>query len=59
LGEITRPLDLFSDAARGEICRASLSMVEAIARLCHPGGIEIGFDAGPEASAEARPVHAL
>jgi hypothetical protein len=27
-------------------------MVEAIARLCHPGGIEIAFDAGPEASAE-------
>ena len=27
-------------------------MVEAIARLCHPGGIEIGFDQGPEASAE-------
>lgn len=27
-------------------------MVEAIAKLCHPGGIEIEFDAGPEASAE-------
>jgi Domain of unknown function(DUF2779) len=27
-------------------------MVEAIARLCHPEGIEIGFDKGPEASAE-------
>src|SRR6476619_2916198 len=31
-------------------------MVEAIARLCHPDGIEIGFDAGPEASAEATMV---
>jgi hypothetical protein len=27
-------------------------MVEAIAKLCHPGGIEIGFDEGPELSAE-------
>ncbi|CAN5548502.1 hypothetical protein BH20VER3_BH20VER3_02190 [soil metagenome] len=27
-------------------------MVEAIARLCHPDGIEIGFDKGAEASAE-------
>jgi hypothetical protein len=27
-------------------------MVEAIARLRHPGGIEIGFDGGPEVSAE-------
>lgn len=27
-------------------------MVEAIAKLCHPGGVEIGFDKGPEASAE-------
>src|SRR5438093_6873359 len=26
-------------------------MVEAIARLCHPGGIEIGFEGGPEPSA--------
>ena len=27
-------------------------MVEAIARLCYPGAVEVGFDAGPEASAE-------
>src|SRR5947207_8072525 len=27
-------------------------MVEAIAKLCHPDGIEIGFDGGPELSAE-------
>jgi len=27
-------------------------MVEAIARLCYPGAIEVGFDAGPEASFE-------
>ncbi len=27
-------------------------MVEAIARLCHPGGIEIGFDGGPEPSTQ-------
>jgi hypothetical protein len=27
-------------------------MVEAIARLCHPDGIEIGFDHGPDASAQ-------
>src|SRR5438105_14208537 len=27
-------------------------MVEAIGRLCHPGGIEIGFEGGPEPSAQ-------
>src|SRR6266481_5497632 len=27
-------------------------MVEAIAKLCHPGGIEIGFEGGPEPSAK-------
>jgi hypothetical protein len=27
-------------------------MIEAIAKLCHPDGIEIGFDHGPEASAQ-------
>src|SRR5205823_6765607 len=27
-------------------------MVEAIARLCHPGGTEIGFEGGPEPSAK-------
>jgi hypothetical protein len=27
-------------------------MVEAIAKLCYPDGSEVGFDAGPEASAE-------
>jgi hypothetical protein len=27
-------------------------MVETIAKLCHPGGIEIGFEDGPERSAE-------
>ena len=27
-------------------------MVEAIAKLCHPDGIEIGFDGGPELSGE-------
>src|SRR5229473_1775132 len=27
-------------------------MIETIAKLCHPDGIEIGFDQGPEASAE-------
>ena len=27
-------------------------MVEAIARLCYPDAVEVGFDAGPEASAE-------
>src|SRR6266403_348524 len=27
-------------------------MVEAIARLCYPGAIEVGFDSGAEASAE-------
>ena len=27
-------------------------MVEAIARLCYPGAVEVGFDAGPEASVQ-------
>src|SRR6266576_1521946 len=27
-------------------------MVEAIARLCYPGAVEVGFDAGPEAAGE-------
>src|SRR6184192_666757 len=31
-------------------------MVEAIAKLCHPGGIEIGFDGGPELSFEGTMV---